>query len=102
MFAGPRYLTSRINHELSLEMQFALWNLIDELKTLDSFEIAYLQVFDLDIVDIDGILCQKVIHRQENPDYCKSHVFRTATPIKATVFVIDDISHATMLFANEY
>lgn len=102
MFYGSRYLTRRITQELSLDMQIILWNLIDQINAAREFPIDYLQVFDLETATIGSFSGQKVTHRQENPDYCKTHFFRSDNPIKAKIFVIDDGPYATMLFADEY
>ena len=59
----------------------------------------YLQVFDLS--EENGK--QKIVHSQEQPEYMKEYLFETDTPfLCAKIFVIDDVTHSTMLFNYEY
>ena len=46
---------------------------------------------------------QKIVHSQEQPEYKKEYLFETGTPfLCAKIFVIDDVTHSTMLFNYEY
>ena len=95
MFNNPRYATSGINSELPLLTQIILWGLID---TMEVAEKDYLQVFCLS--EESGM--QKIIHKQEQPEYSKEYLFPSEDPITAKIFVIDDETHTTMLLAEEY
>ena len=77
MFSGKRFVTSGIAEKVPL----------------------LLQVFDLS--EENGK--QKIVHSQEQPEYKKEYLFKTGTPfLCAKIFVIDDVTHSTMLFNYEY
>ena len=100
-FNGNRYMTRGIQSELPLELQLILWSMInDNIK--QGFTMDYLQVFELKSVNIDGMKMQEITHKQEQPSYKNTFAFETDHPITAKIFVIDDISHSTMLFSHEY
>ena len=92
MFKTKRYTTARIAKELPLELQVILWSLIDGMDTQDPF-----QFFTL--IRENGN--QKIIHEQEEPEYRKEYIFRVPG-VDAKVYVIDDSTHTTMLFAEEH
>lgn len=95
MFSGKRFVTSGIAEKVPLELQMIMWNMID---TMDEPK-DYLQVFDL--LEENGK--QKIVHSQEQPEYMKEYLFETDTPfLCAKIFVIDDVTHSTMLFNYEY
>ena len=95
MFNGKRFVTSGIAEKVPLELQMILWDMID---TMDEPR-DYLQVFDLS--EENGK--QKIVHAQEQPEYMKEYLFETGTPfLCAKIFVIDDVTHSTMLFNYEY
>ena len=95
MFSGKRFVTSGIAEKVPLELQMIMWNMIDTMdKPRD-----YLQVFDLS--EENGK--QKIVHSQEQPEYMKEYLFETDTPfLCAKIFVIDDVTHSSMLFNYEY
>lgn len=95
MFTSPRYATRGVTTTLPLMLQIILWNLIDSMKVEAK---DYLQVFRLSAESGK----QKIIHKQEQPDYCKRYLFPSEEPITAKIFVIDDETHTTMLLAQEY
>ena len=95
MFKNPRYTTKGINENLPIMTQIFLWGLIE---TMEVPEQDYLQVFTLSVEK--GM--QKVLHEQECPEYSKEHLFPSTNPITGKIFVIDDETHSTMLFAEEY
>lgn len=94
-FQNPRYLTRGIADKLPMETQVFLWGLIDamEIEKQD-----YLQVFTLSAENGR----QKIIHHQEEPEYLAEFVIPATDPVNAKIFVIDDDTHSTMLFADEY
>jgi len=96
-----RYETKGIEKGLPIEYRFILWQLIDEL---DEKKRDYLQIFDFVKVHGEGGREeQKIIHRQEAPQYSKTYDFSTGEkPITGKVFVIDDGEQCTMLWAEEY
>ena len=95
MFKNPRYTTKGINDNLPIMTQIIIWELIDSMKV---DEKDYLQVFTLSVED--GL--QKILHEQECPEYSAEHLFPSTAPITGKIFVIDDETHSTMLFAEEY
>ncbi len=95
MFNNPRYCTSGISETVPLPTQIILWNLIDSMEVAEK---DYLQVFCLSAESGK----QKIIHRQEQPEYSREYLFPSEEPIKAKIFVIDDETHTTMLLAEEY
>lgn len=94
-----RYITKGIQHEISIELQIIMWQLIEELEKKNE-EIDYLQVFELTI-DEDRNM-QQIVHKQEIPEYENKIILRVTEPVAAKIFVIDDIDHVTMLLSNEY
>ena len=104
-FDKERYITKGINETLSTEITLYLWSLIEDLKK-EGINLDYIQVFEIfsakDMV--------KIVHSQEIPPYKKVHKIQVQESIKESanekirgkVFVIDDITHATMLMDYEY
>ena len=95
MFPRKRLATSNIMREIPFAWQLLLWTLVDKIP----IEQDYLQIFELS--EENGL--QKVIHTQEWPPYRKEYffapLFRTVT---SRIYIINDETHATMLFAHEY
>ncbi len=77
-----------------------LWNTIDELES--KIQLNYLQVFKLESIRKDGQLLQQITHSQEIPPYKNTVTIRIDKPISNRIFCIDDGTHSTMLFAEEY
>lgn len=101
-----RYLTSGIDERLPPEYQILIWNTIDNLRDAGQ-ELDYLQVFRIETVEReDG--SEKIIrflHSQEVPPFEKVYelpVKPEDVSLMGKVYVIDDITHATMLWAEEY
>jgi len=96
MFEGDKYLTAGVDREIPIELQVFMWNCITNL----SVEKDYLQVFELSSTET-GL--QKIIHRQEQPDYKKEYLIDMPfEAVETKIFVIDDGDHSTMLLAEEY
>ena len=77
-----------------------LWSLI---YTMVTEKKDYLQVFDLEAIGIDSMQpLQKITHTQEVPVYKKEYYLKSEFPVNEKIFVIDDETHSTMLFASEY
>lgn len=93
----PKFETRGINEGLCVDYKIFMWNLINRLS--EEMELDYLQVFEFSIED--GM--QKIIHRQEVPEYEKSYTMpKVNEGIEGKVFVIDDGNYCTMLWADEY
>jgi hypothetical protein len=100
-FNGSRYLTRGIQSELPIELQIILWSMIDD-NIKKGLELDYLQVFELKSVNISGMKMQEITHKQEQPLRTNTFAFETNNPISTKIFVIDDVSHITMLLSHEY
>lgn len=97
MFKNPRYLTRGVTAEIPVEVQLFLWNLVDSIDG----KADYLQVFKL--TPQNGT--QHIIHTQETPPFSAEYditLGRDESLVTASLFVIDDRDHTTMLLASEY
>jgi hypothetical protein len=95
MFNNKRYLTQGVQADIPFELQFFMWECIDNL----SVEKDYLQVFELE--NADGI--QRIHHFSEQPEYSMEYLLPTIPDsITTKVYIIDDGEHSTMLLAEEY
>lgn len=102
MFKGKQYATRGVANQLGLDVQVLLWSLIDMRKEM-GIEIDYLQVFELSVIQKDGIDIQYVIHRQECPPAVDNYyvpLLETTTQI--TVWVMDGDEYCMMLLPEEY
>jgi hypothetical protein len=97
MFDKKKYVTRGIDSTLGLHVQLMLWRMIDNLEG----EKDYLQVFEMTKINENTL---KIVHRQEEPAYEKSHTLHvdSITEDSVKVFVIDDGDYSTMLLASEY
>jgi len=96
---GTRYITRGISEKVPPLIQHMMWTMIDHKKQTHTMD--YLQVFELKRKNDLFI----IRHHQEEPP------FEEETEITDTsyhhlsgikIYVIDDITHSTMLLANEY
>lgn len=94
MFPINRYATAHIYETVPHMLQAFMWMCIDFLN----IDADYLQVFELS--EEQGM--QRIVHKQEVPEYSKEYLIPCAKPLSAKIFVIDDSEYATMLFADEY
>ena len=94
MFPPQCYATAAVSREIPLTVQLFLWQCIGALP----FSPDYLQVFQ--ISTDDDLL--RIVHTQECPDYRKEYLLLSDMPIMAKIYVINDETHATMLFCEEY
>ena len=93
---GKDLLQAGLRRKYRWNYKMIMWDMID---TMDEPK-DYLQVFDLS----EGNGKQKIVHSQEQPEYEKEYLFETGTPFFCVqrFFVIDDVTHSTMLFNYEY
>lgn len=101
-FTGARYITKGIANDLPGILVMYLWVLIDERKTDENLSMDYLQVFELNPINKHGEICLSITHSQEIPPYKRIHILDKFTDINGKIYVIDDIDHVTMLWADEY
>ena len=99
MFDKARYLTRGVNETVPLAVQVLLWRMVEDAALRTPLD--YLQVFRLTPATLDGKTAQEVVHEQEQPPYSVSFTFPFVNPLSATLFIIDDGEHATMLFPQE-
>ena len=92
MFENQKFLTHGITAQLPLWMINMLW-----LMILTS-EKDYLQVFTLTKTPTG----QHIVHEQEQPTYRYELDVPCDDAVDAKVFIIDDLTHSTMLLAEEY
>ena len=94
-FSSEKFLTKGVSLEIPIQLQILMWSLIMDLPC----DRDYLQVFELS--EFEGK--QKVIHKQEVPEYKKEYIMLAdEKPINTKIFVIDDVEVCTMLLASEY
>lgn len=97
-----RYITRGVNAEVDIRLQILIWGLIDKLKENKSFQLDYLQVFNICKKDYKILL----EHTQEVSEYKKLYEIKNIGDIelqeKLKLFVIDDADYSTMLLAQEY
>ena len=97
-----RYVTCGINTEMPLLLQLYLWNCIDE-QIKSKKKVDYLQVFRFRLGENNTLTIE---HTQEQPNRKTIYTFPYSVDfrelINRKVFVIDDIDHSTMLWADEY
>lgn len=98
-----RHFTCGVQSTIPPEIISFIWCLIDDLLE-SAHDVDYLQIFSLwEDTDSTGESIQMVSHTQEKPQYKAVYsLFLSHPPINAKIFVIDDVSHSTMLLANEY
>ena len=100
-FTGKRYITSGVQNEIPVELQIVMWDMIDILRN-SKHELDYLQVFELKPVYENGVEMQEITHSQEQPHRKKKITIESDSPVSKKIFVIDDVTHSTMLLCHEY
>lgn len=96
MFRGQRYLTRGIRDQIDINIQVAMWRMIENLKC----EVDYLQIFEIEQMRDNQV---RITHSQEEPEY-KSETVMTGI-VKSNhikIYIIDDSEYSTMLLASEY
>ncbi len=96
-----RYMTKGISSEIPFYLQNLMWIMVDSMEVEKK---DYLQIFELSKIVADGKVFQKITHRQEQPEYKKTVTILANEKdiVEKKVYVIDDVSHCTMLLAEEY
>ena len=95
MFENQKFLTSGVQNEIPSWLIDLIWCMIFSMKTEHK---DYLQVFTLTKTPIG----QHIVHEQEQPLYRYELDVPSDDAVDAKVFVIDDLTHSTMLLAEEY
>lgn len=100
MFESDKFITKGVASTIPPELQVFLWN---SIRNIPAGARDYLQVFRLDGRRQGGSVLQEVVHSQEEPEYKARYLLDSRrSPVSAKIFVIDDVTHATMLLAEEY
>ncbi len=98
---GTRFVTAGVARMVPLDVQVFLWDIIAQEVAMRD-DVDYLQVFSF--TSKDGQLV--VLYSQEQPDINKQFFYTLRDEfdefIDNKVYVIDDSTHSTMLFAHEY
>lgn len=98
-----RYSTKRAADELSEELRRLIWNIVDSFTSgRDEDEIDYLQYFELSVKARDGHVMQRIIHRQEQPEFMEDTIFEVDHPFEGTVIVYDEICQSILMLSEEY
>ena len=96
-----RYITSGVQNSIPFSIQLLMWQCIDDLNESD-VEVDYLQVFRFEY-RTKGLV---MIHTQEVPQYKKEYILEAKEEYnllgEVKVFAICDVTHSTILLANEY
>jgi len=100
-FKGKRYITSGIENKIPVDLQIAMWDMIDEARQQEKV-LDYLQIFILRSVYENGTQVQEIVHKQEQPWRSKKITIESDSPVAAKIFVIDNESYVTMLLNHEY
>jgi hypothetical protein len=98
MFDGTRFASAKLQKILPEWSRNLLWYLIEEMIVPEKNRIQY---FQLGRVFHAGEYKQKIIHIQQQPNYHEEYILTVRNPIDAAIFVIDDVTHCTMLLAEE-
>ncbi len=95
MFDDQKFLTQGVESEIPSWLTNLIWHMV---LTMEVESKDYLQVFKLMKTPIG----QHIVHEQEQPPYRYELEVECPDAVDAKVFVIDDLTHSTMLFAEEY
>lgn len=99
MFDGQQYVTRGVLAQIPLYLQNILWYLV---KSMTIASKDSLQVFELEKLQEQDHVKQKIIHQQEQPPYLAEHCISAREAVSAKVFIIDNSPYSTMLPAEEY
>ena len=95
MFNDQKFLTRGVMAEIPSWLTNLMWHMV---LTMEAEEKDYLQVFTLTKTPTG----QHIVHEQEQPPYRYELDVPCDDAVNIKVFVIDDLTHSTMLLAEEY
>ena len=95
MFENQKFLTRGVENEIPSWLINLMWHMV---LTMEVPRKDYLQVFILTKTPTG----QHIVHKQEQPPYRYELDVPCDDAVNAKVFVIDDLTHSTMLLAEEY
>lgn len=99
-----RYMSSRVNEEIPLEIQLFLWSLQDKIER-EQKEIDYLQIYELSGGKGNT---QVVKHLAEIPFHEEEYVFEASKVVIAKLYIIRDFYEQekrvveTLIYAEDY
>lgn len=95
MFTNERYLTREVEHQVPIEIQLLMWDLVEKLEEKD-----YLQIFELTPKG-SGIV--ELVHKQEIPEITSIYKIKnTEIKEKMKLYMIDSGEYSTLMFSHEY
>ena len=101
-FSGSRYVTKGVAENFPMELQAALFSVIERMSEKVCGELDYLQVFEI-VTEVKG---QKkflhIYHMQECPEAKLEYFIPTEVEVNGRAYMIDDVDHVTLLLAEEY
>ena len=95
MFNSQKFLTCGVMAEIPSWLTNLMWHIV---LTMEVEKKDYLQVFTL----MKTPTGQHIVHEQEQPPYHYELDVPCGDAVNAKVFVIDNLTHSTMLFSEEY
>lgn len=102
LFNGSKYITQGIDIHIPLHVQLAIWQFIAKRAKEQKPLMDYLQVFNLTPGSHNGKPVQKIECTQEQPNHKEILRVDSGFTVNEKIFVIDDVSHSTMMLAREY
>ena len=101
-FNNKGYSTQGYINEIPLVVQLMISSMLHK-RIEEKKDVDYLQVFKLSREQNEqGIICQKIVHKQEQPPMEDVCYLITDEAVNETVFCIDDETHHTFLLSREY
>ncbi len=101
-FNNKGYSTQGYINEIPLVVQLMISSMLHK-RIKEKKEVDYLQVFKLSRErNEQGVICQKIVHKQEQPPMEDVCYLVTDEAVNETVFCIDDETHHTFLLSREY
>ena len=99
-FNNKGYSTQGYISEIPLVVQLMISSMLHK-RIKEKKEVDYLQVFKLSRErNEQGVICQKIVHKQEQPPMEDVSYLVTDEAVNETVFCIDDESHHTFLLSR--
>ncbi|RHO61682.1 hypothetical protein DW088_13070 [Butyricicoccus sp. AM05-1] len=95
MFDDQKFLTCGVENEIPSWLTNLMWHMV---LTMEVESKDYLQVFRLTKTPVG----QHIVHEQEQPPYRYELDVSCDDAVDTKVFVIDNLTHSTMLLAEEY
>lgn len=101
-FNNQAYVTIGFQAEIPMVVQVFILSEINMISTLDSSEVDYLQVFELNRKIIAGQVFQEIVVKQEQPPKEHSICFQFDDAVTQRVYCIDAEDYHTFMLSSEY